>query len=111
MMEVPGPSREDIIALREQGMSRQHIADYYGVTLSRVKRWIKELKLPAAVTRRRVKRIRGAALEDGLTLIEKARIILGRRMSNDYRGYLLDGRPVRVDVLVRAAGLTIPDVP
>jgi hypothetical protein len=50
-------------------------------------------------------------MDYGLTLIEKARLILGKRMSQDYRGYLLDGRVCRVDVLVRTAGLDIPDVP
>lgn len=110
MTDVPTPNLEDIIALREKGMSRKQMAEYYGVTLSRVKRWIVELKIPKAVRRFRKKAV-GARFEEGLTLVEKARMMLGKRMSEDFRGYLLDGRPVRVDVLLRAAGLAIPDVP
>ncbi|MBS3648716.1 hypothetical protein KEU06_08750 [Pseudaminobacter sp. 19-2017] len=98
-------------------MNREEIAAYYGVSLARVKRWIAELGVPAShktkgtnTAPRPVMRPR-VADDDGLTLIEKARLILGKRMSRDYRGYLLDGRVVRVDVLVRAAGLQVPDVP
>lgn len=99
------------MALREQGMNREQIAIYYGVKLSRVKRWIRELDIPAIRNRKNKLNAGVARFEEGLTVIEKARIVLGKRMSEDYRGYLLDRRPVRVDVLLRAAGITLPDIP
>jgi transposase len=104
--------------MRQQGLSRDDIAAHYGVALSRVKRWIKQLDIPAVTNRSeeamRKNRSPGAnAVGDdfGLTLIERAKNTLGPRVSQDYRGYLLDGRPVRVDILVRSAGLDVPDVP
>jgi hypothetical protein len=112
MTESPTPSREDIIALREQGLNREEIASYYRVSLSRVKRWIRDLIIPVSPKRQYYKRpVSNGRVDDELTLIEQSRITLGKRMGQDYRGYLLDGRPVRIDVLIRAAGLKIPDVP
>lgn len=108
------PTREDLISLREQGMNRDDIAEYYGVPLSRVKRWIKEMDIPVIEGRRRktdtpvLKRSRRLSPDDGMTVLEKARKILGKRMSEDYRGYLLDGRPVRIDYLLQVAGVTSP---
>lgn len=114
MRETSAPSREDLISLREKGMNREAIADYYNVPLSRVKRWIKDLDVPVIEGRRRktetppIKRQRRNP-DDGLTVLERARRILGKRMSEDYRGYLLDGRPVRLDYLLTVAGVALPD--
>lgn len=113
------PPKAEIEALREGGKSREEIAEVYGVSLSRVKRWIAELEIAPSIAprkshqraRNKAEQRRALGAEDGLTLIEKARVILGKRMSEDYRGYLLDGRPVRVDALARAAGLSIPETP
>lgn len=114
--EMSAPPREDLIALREAGKSRDEISAYYNVSLSRVKRWITFHDLPPSneprkvhqKSRGRLERRRAMGQDDGLTVIEKARIILGKRMGEDHRGYLLDGRPVRIDVLAKAAGLDIP---
>jgi transposase len=109
--QSPTPDREDIIALRKQGMNREDIAKYYGVALSRVKRWISDLDIPAPVAPRKPKH-KPTDGEDlgqdyGLTKVERAKQVLGSRMGQDYRGYLLDGRPVRVDILIQAAGLEV----
>lgn len=119
MAAIPTPSRDELVRLRESGLNREEIADYYGVPLSRVKRWISELKVPASTkaisvharSRNKAEVIVSLGMDHGMTLIDKARLVLGKRMSEDYRGYLLDGRPCRVDVLIRAAGLQVPDVP
>ncbi len=106
------PSREDLIALREKGFNRDKIAEYYGVPLSRVKRWIRDMDIPVIEGKRRdtdtppIKRQKRS--EDGLTVLERARRVLGKRMSEDYRGYLLDGRPVRIDYLLQVAGISMP---
>lgn len=115
MNDVPSPPREDLVALRAQGLNRDQIAVYYGVALSRVKRWIKEMNVPAnpqSTGKAIQKATSGQPLgtDYGLTLLDKARSVLGSRMGQDYRGYLLDGRPVRVDMLIRSAGLDIPQI-
>lgn len=109
---IPTPDRTELIKLRQQGLNRDQIAEHYGVALSRVKRWIKELDIPAAPEyagrREKIKSSEGETLglDHGLTLVERAKSVLGPRMGEDrHRGYLLDGRPVRVDILIRAAGL------
>lgn len=115
MNDIPTPNREDLVRLREQGMSREQIAEYYNVSLSRVKRWIKDLSIPTASQssngKMKQRASDGVALgtDHGVTVIEKARLILGKRMGQDFRGYLLDGRPVRVDILLRTAGLSVPN--
>lgn len=118
MRTINAPPRADLVALREKGLSRDEIAAHYKVPLSRVKRWIgfygietstAPMKAHAAA-RTRAER-RRAVDGDGMTLVEKARVVLGQRMGEDFRGYLLDGRPVRLDTLMRAAGLVIPDMP
>lgn len=117
--EIECPPKEELETLRKAGKTRDEIALIYNVSLSRVKRWIKELSIdtddaPRAANspkaRSKAEKRRALGDDDGLTLMEKARAILGKRVSEDYRGYLLDCRPVRVDVLVRAAGLTLPEV-
>lgn len=106
------PTREELIALREKGMNREAIADYYSVPLSRVKRWIRDMDIPVLEGKRRITDTppikRQKKSDDGLTVLEKARRILGKRMSEDYRGYLLDGRPVRIDYLLKVAGINMP---
>lgn len=115
---VPTPDRDELIKLRQQGLSRDQIAEHYGVALSRVKRWVKDLSIPtvpsrspATMRKQRSPDANSVGDEYGMTLIERAKFVLGSRMTQDYRGYLLDGRPVRVDILIRAAGLVVPDVP
>jgi hypothetical protein len=116
---MEAPPKAELESLRTNGKNRDEIAAHYGVSLSRVKRWIAEHEIKPSLAprkshvmaRNKAEKRRACGEEDGLTLIEKARVILGKRMSEDYRGYLLDGRPVRIDTLARVAGLTIPDVP
>jgi hypothetical protein len=99
------------------GMSRDEIAVFYGVSLSRVKRWIKEFAIETssapkrshANARAKKEKSRALGHDEGITILEKVRLILGQRVTEDYRGYLLDGRPVRTDVLVRTAGLKFAD--
>jgi hypothetical protein len=106
------PPRDEIVDLRMAGMTRDDIADHFGVSVSRVKRWIIDMDIPA-VRRRKPGKVYATDIafgdDHGLTLIEKAKRALGARMGQDFRGYLLDGRPVKVDVLVQAAGLTVPN--
>lgn len=111
---LPTPDREEIIKLRQNGMNREQIAEYYGVALSRVKRWIRELEIPEVPRQAEKQKVPPAEAvylgqDYGMTILERAKKVLGNRMTEDYRGYLLDGRPVRVDILIRTAGLRMPD--
>lgn len=117
--ELPVPPKKELEALRTEGFSREEIATHYGVSLSRVKRWILHHDIkPLSVSKDRQKIIssnakkrRTVGEDDGLTIIELIRVVLGKRITEDHRGYLLDGRPVRVDTLAKLAGLKIPDGP
>lgn len=116
MLDTPMPDRDELMKLRADGMSREKIAEYYGVALSRVKRWIKVLEIPTSYQgngKSKIKASEGIILgtDYGLTNIEKARVVLGKRMSQDYRGYLLDGKVVRLDILLSAAGIQVPEIP
>jgi len=110
---IPAPDRAELVRMRQQGLTREQIAEHFGVALSRVKRWIKELNVPpdGFIRKEKIQHSEGEVLtiDHGLTLVERAKNVLGPRMVEDRnRGYLLDGRPVRVDILIRAAGLEVP---
>lgn len=106
------PRPEELQALRDDGLNREEIADHYGVSLTTVKRWISIFKItkPSKRTgKRKQEPRRRLPLDDGLTLIDKAKEVLGQRLREDrYRGYVLDGRPVRTDAVIAAAGLEFP---
>lgn len=109
------PTREDLIALRDgEGLNREEIAAYYNTSLATVKRWIARLDVPTSVEPRRKRRPQlcqreAIANDTSLTVIERARRILGPRMNQDQRGYTLDGRPVKVEALLAAAGIRFDD--
>jgi len=111
MTKVTAPTQSELQALRDQGASRADMAAHYGVSLSRVKRWISELDVqprplkskPAPSQREKPTTI--LPLESGLSLMERCKQILGARMSEDHRGYLLDGRPASSSQILRAAGV------
>lgn len=110
------PPAEEIQVLRDEGLNREEIADRYGVSLTTVKRWIKtyEIKKPskAGGGRRTDQRSRRLPSDWGLTVLDKAKKILGDRLVEDrWKGYLLDGRPVRTDAVIAAAGLSYEDGP
>ena len=108
--DVKMPSREELEALRDEGYTRERIAQHYGVPLSRVKRWLKKLgfgraerRIPAEPTN-----LPAADLpfDSGLTIMEKAKLILGSRLREDrHLGYLLDGRVANTEKIIAAARL------
>ena len=112
-MTGAAPNAEDLEALRDQGLTRQQIAEHYGVSLARVKRWIKQFDLPMKVKREEpvaspepvTNPDGGKSFDEGLSLMDRCKNVLGRRMSEDHRGYLLDGRPCSSMQIRRAAGL------
>lgn len=109
------PPPDELQALRDSGLNREEIAAHYGVSLTTVKRWISIHKITKPAKRagkRKQEPRRRIAPDDGMTLIDKAKEVLGSRLKEDrYRGYLLDGRPVRTDAVIAAAGLDYPPEP
>jgi len=113
------PTRDELINLREtEGLTREQIAEHYQVSLTTVRRWIKEMKIP-----RPSKQARNAQTsplsrfgeiiaepDDGITIMERAQMILGSRLVERRGvGYILDGRPSSTRKVVHAAGLKLKD--
>jgi transposase len=108
------PDREEIIGLREQGMTREKIAEHYDVSITTVRRWIKQHNIPRPSKQARRKRESHlsrngeiiAPLKDERPILEQAQEILGERFTEKrFVGYVLDGRPAHVDAIIAAAGL------
>jgi hypothetical protein len=106
--------REDIVKLREQGKTREEMAEILDVSLSTVRRLIRVYGVPRPsknARRTRESRISrfGEIIGDpgnGLTLLEQAIDILEDRFQERRGyGYYLDGRPASVDKIIDAAGL------
>ncbi len=107
------PSRNDIIHLREdKGMTREQIAEHYDVSVGTVRRWIKDLNIPRPTRRSRPESLVNMTpsggligrIDSGLTSLERAITILGSRFSEHrHKGYMLDGRPVNINVLLQEA--------
>lgn len=108
------PTQKDLKEFRELGYTRQEIADYYGVTLAQVKRWISEFNVPKKVTQRskfggdegKISRSLSLPPDYGMTLMEKAQEVLGPRLVYlKHKGYFVDGRPMSCERIVKMAGV------
>jgi transposase len=97
---VIAPTREELIRLRENmEMTREDIAEHFGVGVSTVRRWIREMKIPRPTPRRRKR-------HQPHLLMERAKMQLGGRLTESpKKGYMLDGRPSHVRLIIAAAGL------
>jgi len=113
------PTRDELIRLREdEGMTREQIAEHFEVSLTTVRRWIKEMNVPRpskqarSQTKQPVSRFGEIIAEpdDGITIMERAEHILGERLETRRGlGYFLDGRPANTRKVVEAAGLKFKD--
>lgn len=104
------PTREKLMELRESGFTREEIAEHFGVTLSRVKRWLRQYGFTKPDRKLAPEPvdlpITDLPFHTGMTLMERAKLALGRRLTEDkHRGYLLDGRPANTDRIIEAARL------
>lgn len=106
------PSREDLIELRfEHNMTREDIAERYGVSTATVRRWIRDFDIPRPRSSRKnrdgsVTPIGELIAEpdDGFTVLERAQLVLGPRLlERPGYGYYLDGRPAHIDRIIEAA--------
>ena len=109
----PVPAPEEIQALRDEGLNREEIADHFGVSLTTVKRWISAFGVKKPLKRggkRKQEPRRSLPIDHGVTLMERAQEVFGSRLTEDrWRGYLLDGKPIRTDELLARAGIKVPD--
>lgn len=113
------PTREELIRLREdEELTREQIAAYYSVSLTTVRRWIKEMQVPRPTKQARLNKNShlsryGEIISDpgdGLTLMDRVRANLGDRLTEKRGvGYFLDGRHVSTAKIVAAAGLKFKD--
>lgn len=111
MTRVDRPPREDLADCKVEGMKLDEIAAEYNVSVPTVKRWMSYYGL---TERRRNKDELPKSLiaigpreDEHLCLLDRAKRILGDRWSmQKQRGYFLDGRAVKADDLIRAAGLS-----
>ena len=109
-MAVVVPTKAELIELRSK-ISNIEIAELKGVSSSTVKRWIKKLGIAPRESKKPVEDVKPKGkpmpLDEGLSLMDRCRQMLGRRMSEDHRGYMLDGRPCSSMQIIRAAGLEV----
>jgi transcriptional regulator with XRE-family HTH domain len=113
------PTREHLIFLREkEGLTREQIAKHYEVSLTTVRRWIKEMKVPRPTKQARQQQHKNlsrlgeiiADADDGLTVMDHAKAILGDRLTERRgQGYFVDERPVNSRRVIEAAGLKFAD--
>lgn len=126
-MSKTSPPKATIEALRTMGLTRQDIADQFGVSLPTVKAWIRKYGIAAPERKRKPKKdpFIGAAVEMGtllprdrrsqkiiplgenVSLMDRCKQVLGKRMSEDHRGYVLDGRPASSIQVANAAGIPL----
>lgn len=109
-MQIEMPSFDELSSLRSR-MSNIEIAALKHVSTSTVKRWVKKLGIaPREVKNKPPEeklKPRPVPVDEGIGLMERCKQILGYRMGEDYRGYMLDGRPASSMQVVRAAGLSL----
>jgi hypothetical protein len=104
---------EFIIDYRTDGLSREAIAEALEISFSDVKRIIKKFSIKKTPKGGFPPIESSLAISlppnDGVPLMEQAQEILGLRLTSDWRGYKLDGRPSNTDAIVEAAGLKFYD--
>lgn len=107
------PHRAELMVLREERkLTRAEIAAHYEVSIASVRRWIKDLKIPRPKRRSPTRgKNDDEDYNDGFTVFEQARIILGVRViERRGYGYYLDGSPADVAVIIGEAGLQMKPV-
>ncbi|XAI95923.1 transcriptional regulator [Microcystis phage Mwe-JY26] len=114
--KTPKPSKEEIDALRRRGKTRQEIADHFGISVAKLKRLITSMSVVPRATKAEdmrhapKQRVREKPVfanpEEGEGLMDKAKVILGSRLSEKYGCYYLDGRPTSSWAVLKAAGLS-----
>lgn len=111
---VKRPDREELAKLRARCVTLGEIGKLYGVSRSLAKKWCRDLAImssPKINSRHRFSTIADRRLtygDDGISITERARKILGKRVEERRGAYHLDGRPVDVAALIAAAGLSYP---
>lgn len=100
------PTKEELQLLRDQGATRGSLAEKYGVSTSKMKRWLHEL----GVTKKVEKKVPPAPpvslpWDEGLTMSEKCKLRLGSRMKEKANGYYLDGLLTSLAHIAAKAGL------
>lgn len=98
------PSRSDLEQLRLT-QTREDIARLYDVSISTVRRWVQGYNLQRKRKDAPKPILLRSRIDSGITVIERAKRKLGNRLVETRLGYILDGRPVNVDDILRASNL------
>jgi len=105
------PTKDELEGFRDQGWSREEIAEHYGVGLSTVKRWIKILGVgprKARIVKKKPKVKKEPTLAEGYTIMDIVAYRLGDRLGENKNGYTLDGKPCNLSDLMEAAKVEYP---
>ena len=106
--KISMPPRDDLEDCKDENMTLQDIADIYNVSVSTVKRWMRHYKLAngARPRKKKVDMLPAPDLSDLICALDRAKEKLKTRLTeHPRRGYLLDGRPVKAEDLIKAAGI------
>lgn len=116
-MTIENPTKTDLEQLRNEGYTREQIADYFDISLSKVKRLIRNLGVKKKTHPNRDRKLivrpgMGTTLPDdfGLTVMEQARRILGERLKETPLGYSLDGRITNTPAILKEAGVELKQI-
>jgi transposase len=98
------PTKE-VLEKHREIRTREWIARCFGVSISTVRRWVQSYNLQ----RRRRDMPKPLAMrtdfDSGITIVEKAKRILGVRLCERREGYFLDGRPCNINDVLKAANI------
>jgi hypothetical protein len=103
-VKITRPEKEELRKLREKE-TREELADYYCVSVSTIRRWVRFYNLQRRRRETPKPLVPRPEKDSGITIIDKARRILGDRLVEKREGYVLDNRPVNTDDILRAARL------
>jgi hypothetical protein len=92
-------------------LSNIEIANQTGLSLSFIKRLVHKMGIAKRIIAKRPSSSREApryaSVDDGISLMDMCKQVLGPSMTEDHRGYLLNGRPVNTAKLLESAGLSL----
>lgn len=103
-MKITKPEKEELLKLRKE-QTREELADYYCVSVSTIRRWVRFYNLQRRRRETPKPLITRPEKDSGITIIDKAKRILGDRLVEKREGYFLDRRAVNIDDVLKAAKL------
>ena len=104
-MRRPEPTRDEIIACRNAGMTREQTGQALNTTIHVIKRLLVKYELTRQKTVAAVVAMPAEEANTRVPLMDQVKALIGKRMGETPFGYTLDGRPASSVQLIRASGL------